>query len=507
MVAALIGTAADQTSGIPQRSGAQALGPQQRKELAIQALAGHVPVRQMASEQRVSRQFVYRQAGRAEQALEEVFVEADGGGEDRVLFDLAVTQGWIRQLVLAQVLIGHSSYRGVGEIIEAVLGLPGPSVGTVHNILHEVLPQARAINAAIDLRGIAVGAHDEIYQAGRPVLVGADLESTYCYLLAEEDHADQTTWGVHLLELTAQGLAVQYTVADGGRGLRAGQKAAWPDTPCHGDVFHAERELGNLAFFLQHRAAGCTTARQGLERKMERSKRRGRGNKFSKRLAIARQAETQAVELAVDIRILADWMAQDILAAAGPSLAVREELFDFVVAELTRREPLCRHRIGPVRRALAGQRDDLLAFAAVQDQRFAELAEQWAVPVGILQRVAQLQALDPNGPAYWQAEAPLRHALKGRFAAVQQAVGEVIRQTPRASSIIENLNSRLRNYFFLRRDLGDGYLDLLRFFLNHRRFRRSQCPQRVGKSPAELLTGRPHAHWLQLLGFQRFAAN
>jgi hypothetical protein len=76
--------------------------------------------------------------------------------------------------------------------------------------------------------------------------------------------------------------------------------------------------------------------------------------------------------------------------------------------------------------------------------------------------------------------------------------------TPRSSSVVENLNSRLRNYFFLRREIGNGYLDLLRFFLNHHRFLRSECPGRVGKSPAELLSGRSHAHWLELLGFRRF---
>ena len=39
----------------------------------------------------------------------------------------------------------------------------------------------------------------------------------------------------------------------------------------------------------------------------------------------------------------------------------------------------------------------------------------------------------------------------------------------RASSLVENLNSRLRAYFFLRRQLGKDYLTLLQFFLNHRR--------------------------------------
>lgn len=65
----------------------------------------------------------------------------------------------------------------------------------------------------------------------------------------------------------------------------------------------------------------------------------------------------------------------------------------------------------------------------------------------------------------------------------------------------------LRNYFFLRRHIGNDYLDLLRFFLNHRRFMRSERIERVGKSPAELLTGKQHSHWLELLGFERFSRN
>jgi hypothetical protein len=59
-------------------------------------------------------------------------------------------------------------------------------------------------------------------------------------------------------------------------------------------------------------------------------------------------------------------------------------------------------------------------------------------------------------------------------------------------------------YFFLRRHLGQGYLDLLRFFMNHRTFARSERPERVGKSPTELMTGKQHPHWLELLGFERF---
>jgi hypothetical protein len=59
----------------------------------------------------------------------------------------------------------------------------------------------------------------------------------------------------------------------------------------------------------------------------------------------------------------------------------------------------------------------------------------------------------------------------------------------------------------LRRQLGPDYLALLQFFLIHRRFLRSEHPERVGKSPAELLTGVGHAHWLELLGHTRFSRN
>ncbi len=73
-----------------------------------------------------------------------------------------------------------------------------------------------------------------------------------------------------------------------------------------------------------------------------------------------------------------------------------------------------------------------------------------------------------------------------------ETVGNVLKETPRASSMVENLNSRLRNYFFLRQSLGDSYLSTLQVFLNHRCF------------PKQLLTSEAHPHWLELLGFKRF---
>ncbi len=73
--------------------------------------------------------------------------------------------------------------------------------------------------------------------------------------------------------------------------------------------------------------------------------------------------------------------------------------------------------------------------------------------------------------------------------------------TLRLSTTAQSMHhAGLRTYFTLRRHLGGAYLDLLRFFLNHRRFMSSRHTARQGKSPRELMTGQDHPHWLTLLG-------
>jgi hypothetical protein len=191
------------------------------------------------------------------------------------------------------------------------------------------------------------------------------------------------------------------------------------------------------------------------------------------------------------------------LSLAGPSWSERQELFDFIVAEFRRRQTQGGKRIRSVRTALENQRDDLLAFAKVLDEKLVDIAQRFEMPLSLVRAVCLLQRRKPTSTAYWQRWTQLHQQLAGKFHPVFEAVTEAMKQTPRTSSLVENLNSRLRNYFFLRRQLGPQYLDLLLFFLNHRTFMRSECPERVDKSPTELMTGQPNAHWLELLGFQR----
>jgi hypothetical protein len=223
----------------PALSIAASLSPDVRQDIGIQVLARTEPVSRLVDKHQVSRKFVYQQGDKAQQALDESF--APSQGDDDVLFHLPVTKNWLYQLILGLVLICHSSYRGVVELFRDLFDTP-ISVGTVHNRLQETAEAATAINQAQDLSRITVGLQDEIFQADKPVLVGVDAASTYCYLLESVEHRDENTWGFHLLDAMAQGFDPDYTIADGGSGLRAGQKAVMQETPCHGDVFHIQQQ-------------------------------------------------------------------------------------------------------------------------------------------------------------------------------------------------------------------------------------------------------------------------
>ena len=70
---------------------AKAMTPLQRRQLALEALAGTETVSRLAGQHAVSRKFVYRQAAKAEEAIDAAFSPADGD-DQKVLFYLPVTK-------------------------------------------------------------------------------------------------------------------------------------------------------------------------------------------------------------------------------------------------------------------------------------------------------------------------------------------------------------------------------------------------------------------------------
>ena len=477
------------------RAASMKLAASERKVMAIRALAGAEPVSALAARYGVSRPLVYRQMHKASGALDDLFCAAPTDDVDKVLFSLPVTRRWLKQATLGLTMIGHASMRGVVEFMHDLLGV-SISLGTAHNIHQQAAQQVITVNDSVELSGIRVGLHDEIFQGPQPVLTGIDAASTYCYLLAAEDHRDGDTWAIHLLDLTACGLHPDYTIADAGSGLRAGQKIAWPDTPCHGDVFHIHQEFEALVRVWVRIASGARSKREALETRLANPRRRCQDDILMAELAALRQLEASAHQRADDLRTLAQWLERDVLSLAGPDRTTRQELFDFIVDELRQREQEDPPRIGAVRRALQNQRDDLLAFAGVLDEKLDAIARTAAVPHYLVRATCLLHRKPDSSAVFWQGWNRLHAAMGCKLYEVWAAVSQAMGSTPRSSSLVENLNSRLRTCLTLRRHLdgGKAWLGLLQYFFNHRRFMRSRCGERVGKSPREVMTGHDHPH-------------
>jgi hypothetical protein len=479
-----------------------------RQKIGIQAIGGNTPISHVANRYQVSRKFVYQQKEKALEGITQAFEKSSLKNDDKVLFYIPVTKKWLMQVLFALIFICRASYQGVVEFFRDIFDYE-ISKGTVHNIVYKHLSIAKGINQKQDLSEVREGLHDEIYQAGDPVLVGCCARSTYCYLLKREDTCDANAWGVHLLDLKEkQSLAPDFTVIDGGQAARKGQKDAWPEIPAHGDTFHALKPFLEVLGYLENRAIDALKIVEDLKHKIRH--RRGKWNDDNNRLTLyqkllkAEETAQKAVSLVDDLTILYKWLKNDILSLVGPSYAERQELLKFLIEQLQQREALCPHKIEPVRKYLENHTDNLLEFVPLMETCFYEIAQEFEVPLSAVLAVYQLKGLPSSSQKHWEKHNVLQAQLGQKFYWIESMVSEVLKRTVRANSLVENINSRLRTYFTLRRELGNEYLEFLQFFLNHRRFMRSEYVERVGKSPTELLTGKEHKHWLEMLGFDLF---
>ena len=155
-----------------------------------------------------------------------------------------------------------------------------------------------------------------------------------------------------------------YTIADAGQGGGSANRLPWPaPPPCHGDVFHVQHQFECLVNTLARIAQGNQSRCQKLPARWDGEPSRDRTGDLAEQLGLA----CKEAALARDVRTLSQWLGHDVLSLGGPEVVVRQEMFNFVTAELHRREHEDVCRIRPMRVALHNQRDALLAFARALD--------------------------------------------------------------------------------------------------------------------------------------------
>jgi len=133
----------------------------------------------------------------------------------------------------------------------------------------------------------------------------------------------------------------------------------------------------------------------------------------------------------------------------------------------------------------------------VLDQKLVDIAQCFHTPLHLVRRLPPAAQEKPTSTAYWQRWNQLHHQLSGKFHLVLAAVRQCNKRPRQFISRESQLSSP--QLLLSASSTRSPVPELLKFFLNHRIFMRSECSERVGKSPTELMTGQPHAHWLELL--------
>jgi hypothetical protein len=480
---------------------AKSMSNDDKKSLGIKTMMGEQTISAIANDYQVSRKFVSNQKQKILTAVNEAFDKT--ADDNKVLYQIPVTKNWIKQCVISLALDCRSSFRGIIKSVKNIFDYK-ISLGNVFNIVQSAVPAAKEINENKGLNEIKLCAQDEMFQHSEPVLTGVDIPSLYCYLLSLNEQRDGDTWSIHLLDLQKQGFNPERVFADDGSGLRAGHQYVFPNTPCDADHFHISKDLMDLRRYFRNRLKSRISYRILMESKMDKLGDMTRAAKQEKKIAQAKKKEIKFYYLSDAIDTLISWIEYDVFNMAGYNPDVRRELFDFIVAEFKKLEKIHKHRIRAIRVKLKNQRDLLLAFADVLNDKFAHIAKQSSLSLETIWAMCALQRCKQSSDNYAIRSLPLQFQLAEKYDAVEDAVISAMNTTEKTSSMVENLNSRISPYFFLRKEIGNDYLQLLQFYLNHTPFLRSEDPKRRKKSPSEILTNKTHDHWLELLGFKRF---
>lgn len=138
------------------------------------------------------------------------------------------------------------------------------------------------------------------------------------------------------------------------------------------------------------------------------------------------------------------------------------------------------------------------------DKEFEDLAKIFGVSIKDVWTLCELHRCQRFSEKYFKRSAKIKSVLgSNNYILLMGLVGQIVRSTTRASSLVENLNGRIRPFCDLRKQMGNNFSELLKFFLNHNPLVCSRKKERKNKTPAEILNQKKHPHWMEMLGFDR----
>ncbi len=368
----------------------------------------------------------------------------------------------------------------------------------------------------VDLSAIKHVALDEMFSQGRPVFGGIDLDTQYLFQLEVHPSRGGEDWERSLgRQRDEQSLNPRTVVKDAGSGLAKGVRSCWPGIQEHDDLFHAVYMMGREAYHLERRAYAAIGSEYDLETKRARVKTESRRRSLGQQLRQARARTARRVERFDRFEALRH-EAKRVLDLTDPGsgcLRTSSEVAKTLTRVAVEMQALGGSRIKKVARYLENRAAGLGRYLDELGERLRAVTEEAGGTEVVEAAVRAYQAsmsAGRKGPA-WERRAAkqelteaTRHLLSvtggcpERIQRVLNSVVRVLGQRYRASSAIENLNSVLRPYLVVQKNVQQGFLNLFRFYWNTRQ---REWGRGKGTSAYEALTGERVEDWLTLLGY------
>ncbi len=407
---------------------------------------------------------------------------------------IAANEHFYEKMVISLALDGFASEEGIQRFLETNFQKHF-SIGKISHILNRAADRAAEFDKSVDLSGIRQGANDEIFQCGMPVLTGIDPVSTYIYLLQQADDRSAQTWQDTMEACKARNLNLDVSISDFGTGLLSGIPKAFPDAVIQPDVFHWMMELGKEVSSQERKAYALLSDYYRYENALDGQ--RVHEKTFQKLLSLEEKL-TPALERCDTLQTLYQWL-KEMAGYHGYRYQDALSLCDWI---LDRMEEAAGEDAGRLRRALSKVRknlpDVLVCLKRVEEALGAYALEHGYPPEAFL-LMYRMSGYPPASPEYRAADKRVRRILKKTYGDCYLKVQEILDGVKRASSLVENLNGRLRPYMNLKRMVPEKFLTLLKVYFNTKKYRRSRKAERVGKSPLELLTGQSHEDFYDIV--------
>jgi hypothetical protein len=448
-------------------------------------------VSELARQYGVSRKFLYKVAGRAQQALQNTLAPQQVGRKPQstqVVVDNAFLERAL--LVLATVLPG--SMRGIQLTLELLFGRHY-ALGRLSETLQSYGDMARQYNVQLIVPNPVLGEVDEIFQGRQPCLTVVDGRSFLVLQLSPEQRRDATTWGVTFLELLERGVQFHDIASDGALGIQAGIRDAELAVPLRSDLFHLLRKAHSITRRLEaqaYRAIETTELARSIEQQAQEPKPRpGRPKRCKVSYAQAQLLESRAIErydtwcwLLDELRqALRPFNAQGELTSSSEARQTLQ-----TVAVLLKSMDVSKVR-SFARLKVLGHLEELIAPLAWLEEALAPYrigleAEKEAFIVWAWQHRHTLNIDVDDLP-----DVPVDAA---------RAFWSTLELFHRASSLAESLHSWLRPHLHAHRGMPDWLLPLLQLFWNHHTFQRGK---RKGYSPVQLAGVEQALSWVFLI--------